>query len=195
MTAHQADDQLETLLLRINRGAGVGGLGSVRARRGTLLRPLLGERRAELRAWCVAREVPFIDDPSNDDLRFDRVRMRAGLAGRDLVDPAGLARSVAALADADAALRWMTDELANEALMLEDGKATLCRTDLPPEILRRMLERMIGHLNPGSDKPRGPSLDQAIVQLLDGRTVALADCVVTGGAEWTMRRAPPRNAR
>lgn len=194
MTAHQADDQVETVMLRLGRGAGVGGLASVRARRGAVLRPLLGERRAALRAFCMAHGIPFVDDPSNEDARFDRVRLRRALAGTDLIDPAGLARSVEALADADAALAWMTDALAADWLDLRAGEARLLRTDLPGEILRRLLARMIAHLNPGAEKPRGPSLDQALVQLFDGMTANLADCVVTGGRIWSARRAPPRKS-
>ncbi|BAK67030.1 tRNA(Ile)-lysidine synthase [Sphingobium sp. SYK-6] len=195
MTAHQADDQIETILLRLGRGAGVGGLASVRARRGTLLRPLLGTRRAALRDFCERAGIPFIDDPSNEDPRFDRVRMRTALEGSTLIDPGGLARSVDALAQADSALGWMTDTLAAESIAFEAGSATLRRTDLPPEILRRLLLRMIAHCHPKAEKPRGPSLDQALLQLLDGRTVALADCVVSGGAQWTVRRAAARNSR
>lgn len=67
MTGHQADDQIETMLLRLNRGSGVGGLAAVRARRGPLLRPLLGVRRAALRDYCLAHAIPFVDDPSNVD--------------------------------------------------------------------------------------------------------------------------------
>jgi tRNA(Ile)-lysidine synthase len=192
MTAHQADDQIETILLRLNRGSGVGGLASVRARRGTLLRPMLGERRAALRAYCVAHEVPFIDDPSNEDARFDRVRLRQALAGSDLIDPAGLARSVEALGQAEAALAWAADGIAAEFLDLGEQAVILRRTDFPPELLRRLLLRMIAHLNPEAEKPRGPSLDQAIVQLCDAKSVTLADCVVAGGASWTVRRAPAR---
>ena len=195
MTAHQADDQIETMLLRLSRGAGVGGLASVRARRGTLLRPLLGERRADLRNWCISHHVPFVDDPTNDDTRFDRVRMRQALAGNDLVNIAGLARSVEALTDADAALAWMTQEIAAQSLQLSPDAATLTRTDLPAEILRRLLLRMIDHVNPQADKPRGPSIDQALVQLLDAKMVALADCIVKGGDVWVMRRAPARKQR
>lgn len=195
MTAHQADDQIETILLRLNRGAGVGGLASVRARRGTLLRPLLGERRAALRTYCAANAVPFVDDPSNVDDRFDRARLRRALGDSDLLDPAGLARSVTALADADAALAWMTEQIAAESLMIEAGEARLERTDLPPEILRRLLQRMIAAIHPEAEKPRGPSFDQALVQLLAGKIVSLADCIVAGGSVWSVRRAPPRKFR
>jgi tRNA(Ile)-lysidine synthase len=194
-TAHQADDQIETIILRLNRGAGVGGLASVRARRGHLLRPLLGEHRATLRAFCVVHDVPFVDDPSNVDERFDRARLRQALAGNQLIDPIGLARSVEALAQADAALSWMTDRIAAESLTLLDGVATLQEGDFPPEILRRLLLRMIAHINPEAEKPRGPSLDQALVQLFDGKVVTLADCILTGGESWTVRRAPPRKSR
>lgn len=195
MTAHQADDQIETILLRLSRGSGVGGLASVRARRGTLLRPLLGERRADLRAWCIARHVPFVDDPTNEDPRFDRVRVRQGLEGSDLINVAGLTRSVEALADADAALSWMTAEIAAQSLTLDPDSATLNRTSLPSEILRRLLLAMIDHVNPQADNPRGPSIDQALVQLLDAKVIALADCIVIGGPVWVMRRAPPRKRR
>lgn len=195
MTAHQADDQIETILLRLNRGAGVAGLASVRGRRGTILRPLLGERRAHLRDWCVTQAVPFVDDPSNEDARFDRVRMRQALAQSDLIDVTGLARSVEALADADAALAWMTQHIAAQSLVLDAGGAVLNRTDIPTEILRRLLLVMIDHVNPQADKPRGPSIDQALVQLLDAKTVTLADCIVKGGDVWVMRRAPARKQR
>jgi tRNA(Ile)-lysidine synthase len=195
MTAHQADDQLETLLLRVNRGSGVAGLASIRSRRGLLLRPLLEVRRADLRQWCESNAVPFVDDPSNEDRRFDRVRMRHALASADLVDGAGLARSMEAIAEADAAIAWFVDRVEKEAVHYEGGEAILSSTEFPAEILRRLLVRMIDYVNPGSEKPRGPSIDQALVQLFAGKAVALADCVVAGGASWKVRRAPPRKSR
>ena len=192
LTAHQADDQVETLIMRLNRGSGVAGLASVRARRENVLRPLLGFRRAELRAFCEARHVPFADDPSNDDSRFDRVKLRKTLSGDALFDPAGLARSIEALADAAAALDWMTERLEAEMVAQDGDGIVLADTGLPAELRRRLLLRMIARINPQADPPRGPSLDQAIVQLLRGKAVALADCIVKGGEQWVVRRAPAR---
>lgn len=192
LTAHQSDDQLETVLLRLGRGSGVGGLAAVRGRRGNILRPMLGMRRAELRGYCDAEEVPFIDDPSNLDERFDRVRMRRRLAGLDLIDPARLNRSVEALAEADAALDWMANEMAASHFHRQGETLILNRTDFPPAILRRLLQRMISSINQSAEIPRGPSIDQALVQLFDGRSISLGDCVVTGGIHWTIRRAPAR---
>src|SRR5688500_3817003 len=83
-TAHHLDDQAETLLMRLARGAGVGGLGATRARRPLaegvkLVRPLLGGRKAELADLVAEAGVKPVDDPSNRGPRFDRVRMREWL--------------------------------------------------------------------------------------------------------------------
>lgn len=192
LTAHHADDQIETMLLRLNRGAGVGGLASIRPRRGALLRPLLGECRESLRAWCREQSIPFVDDPSNCDVRFDRARLRAKLTGLDLIDPTGLARSTEALSEAQTALDWMTDHLEASHVQADGDVLTLRSTEFPRDLLRRLLLRMIARINPQAEPPRGPSVDQAIIQLLDGKKVTLTDCVVVGGSTWAVRRAPPR---
>lgn len=106
-TAHQLDDQAETLLMRLNRGSGLAGLAGVRAR-GTvpgttipLLRPLLGWRRAELATLVAGAGLEPARDPSNADPRYDRVRVRRALEQADWLDPKGLARSAALLAEAE----------------------------------------------------------------------------------------------
>ena len=77
-TGHTLDDQAETVLLQLLRGAGPDGLAGVAVRAGHLLRPLLGVRRAETRACCVALGLDWREDPTNADdgpLR-NRVRQR-----------------------------------------------------------------------------------------------------------------------
>ncbi|WP_443971035.1 tRNA lysidine(34) synthetase TilS [Sphingobium sp. CR28] len=194
MTAHHGDDQIETVLMRLSRGAGVSGLAGIRAKRGTILRPLLGERRATLRAWCVARGVPFVDDPSNSDPRFDRARLRKLISDREIIDPTGVMRATGALAEANDALGWMEEHLFAAHVQEIGGVWTLERTDLPREMMRRLLLRMLMSTNGAAENPRGPSIDQAVVQLFQGKRVALADCIVTGGSTWTVRRAPPRRS-
>jgi tRNA(Ile)-lysidine synthase len=81
LTAHHRDDQAETVLLKLLRGAGPEGLGGMRERRplgaGTLWRPLLhGATRGQLRAYVAAHALPCIDDPSNADTRLARNRLR-----------------------------------------------------------------------------------------------------------------------
>ena len=75
-TGHQADDQAETVLFRILRGTGLRGLAGIPPRRGPIVRPLLPFRRAEILAWLEAREIAWIDDPSNRDPRWERARIR-----------------------------------------------------------------------------------------------------------------------
>jgi tRNA(Ile)-lysidine synthase len=80
---HHADDQVETLLLALSRGAGLPGLSAMPARAGrnglSLYRPLLAVPAADIRAWLTARDLPWIEDPSNGDARYTRNRIRAVL--------------------------------------------------------------------------------------------------------------------
>jgi tRNA(Ile)-lysidine synthase len=196
MTAHHADDQLETLLMRLNRGSGVAGLAGVRARAGHVLRPLLGWRRAELRALAEAAGLPFVLDPSNVDPRFDRAALRARLAGADWIDPRAAARSAAALAEADAALAWATDDLfARHAAADGEGGWTLdgaAMAALPRELRRRLVLRLLVLADPAAAAPRGDALDHAIAQADSGRQASLGDWLLGGGGVWRVRPAPPR---
>lgn len=193
LTAHHADDQLETLLMRLNRASGLGGMAGVRSRRGRVLRPLLGVRKRELVAYAGARGLPFVTDPSNADDRFDRARLRTHLAEADWIDAVSAARTAAALGDAEEALTWMVERLASELVVAdEDGTRQLTQTDLPREILRRLLLRMIADAVSGGPVPRGEQIDEALVQLSNGSKLSLGACIVTGGARWTVVGAPPR---
>ncbi len=80
LLGHTADDQAETFLMRLARGSGVDGLSGMAVCDGLFLRPLLGVGRGALRDWLTERRIVWIDDPSNDDLRFDRVKARQALA-------------------------------------------------------------------------------------------------------------------
>ena len=75
-TGHTLDDQAETFLLQLIRGAGPRGLSSISPRNGLVCRPLLDVRRAEVRQWLEARSLPFREDESNDDPAFTRNRVR-----------------------------------------------------------------------------------------------------------------------
>ena len=80
LVAHTLDDQAETVLMRMARGTGIAGLGGMRAeveRNGVVLaRPFLGLRKERLLATCQTESWPYFDDPSNEDPRFARARMR-----------------------------------------------------------------------------------------------------------------------
>lgn len=83
LLGQHADDQVETMLLALSRGAGLPGLSAMSAsfNRGGVdfFRPLLKTRSAQLRGWLLQRQIRFVDDPSNTDERFTRNRIRAQL--------------------------------------------------------------------------------------------------------------------
>jgi tRNA(Ile)-lysidine synthase len=75
-TAHVREDQVETILFRLLRGAGRLGLSGIPQRRGRIIRPLLGIRRARLKCLLADRDVDWAEDPSNADHRYARNRLR-----------------------------------------------------------------------------------------------------------------------
>ncbi|RYY47673.1 MAG: tRNA lysidine(34) synthetase TilS [Sphingomonadales bacterium] len=112
-TAHHADDQAETFLMRAARGSGVGGLAGIRVRQEMrfsmddgipLIRPLLGWRRVDLRGIAQAAGVPFADDPSNLDPVYDRTRFRQLIEHNAELDVLGIAASAAYAAEAEETL-------------------------------------------------------------------------------------------
>src|SRR3546814_19873532 len=63
-----------TIVMRLNRSSGVGGLAAIRAKNGRILRPLLNWRRGELVEVALENDLPFVDDPSNSDDRRSEER-------------------------------------------------------------------------------------------------------------------------
>jgi tRNA(Ile)-lysidine synthase len=199
-TGHHADDQAETLLMRLVRGAGVRGLAAMRVAarlpgsdKVTLLRPLLGWRRAELNALVAAAGVEAADDPSNHDEQHERVRMRRLLAATPWLEPAQLAHSSAHLAAADQAIEWAVDREA-AAVRTSVGALCYCPGDAPPEIRRRVAARLIAALASEGDGDvlRGRELDRLVGELEAGGSATLRGVHASGGPEWRFRRAPAR---
>jgi tRNA(Ile)-lysidine synthase len=94
--AHTVDDQAETVLLQAMRGAAY--LHGMPARRGRIVRPLLGVSRGELRAWLDRRRQPWREDPSNDDLNRARAWVRHALLPRMETHAPGATHRLARLA-------------------------------------------------------------------------------------------------
>jgi len=123
LVGHSRDDQAETVLLNVLRGAAVSGLAGMPARRGTIVRPLLEVPRADLAAVCAQRSLAPIEDPMNADPAHRRVWLRREVipaletgSGRDLREV--LARQAAvARADSD-----LLDSLAGDLLSRATGE-------------------------------------------------------------------------
>ncbi len=86
VSAHHQDDQAETVLLRLLRGSGVGGLAAMRATSefppGILWRPLLRHSRADLRRYAETHKLPWVEDPHNLDPRYSRSYLRSDVFPR-----------------------------------------------------------------------------------------------------------------
>jgi tRNA(Ile)-lysidine synthase len=119
LTAHTLDDQAETLLQRILRGSGPAGLAGIRERSGIFARPWLAVRRGALRDYLARHEIDWLEDPSNQNRRFLRARIRGELL--PLLESVGGAKAPAALGrlaelaalEREALDEWTAVDLAN----------------------------------------------------------------------------------
>lgn len=195
-TGHHADDQAETLLMRLARGSGLGGLSGIREVTDIagcrLIRPLLQMRKAALvEIVAAAGWVPVLD-PANNDPRHERTRVRQLLASTDWLDPERLARSAAALAEANEAIEAAMGLTRDRHLVIAADVASLYDMHLlPREITRRLL---LSALAVFKTHPSGPELDRLIASLEAGRAGTLGHVKVTpvAGGVWRMELAPQR---
>lgn len=201
VTAHHLNDQAETLLMRLNRGSGVRGLAGMRAAAVLpaascdlpLLRPLLGWRRCELQSICNAAGVDAIEDPSNADERFERVRIRRAIAAAEWLDAQAISRSAAHLTEADAALEWAVEREWESQVSGAQGEIVY-RPAAPQELSRRIVGRIIGELaSEGESNPlRAAELDRLIETLASGGQATLRGVLCAGGQDWRFATAPRR---
>ncbi len=194
-TAHHRDDQAETVLMRLARGSGVGGLAGIERSRPIgppvqLIRPLLGWSRAELAAIVAGAGIAAIDDPSNRDERFDRTRARALLGATEWLDPARLAAAADHCRDAEAALAWASAQELGRRHSRDGDTLILDPHGLPRELRRRLL--LAGLETFGCAAPPGPKLNAALAALEEGGVTTLAGLKLEGGASWRLSAAPAR---
>ena len=144
VVAHNRDDQAETLLMRLLRGAGATGLGGMRPRVGRVLRPLLEVSREEVLAHLRHRGLGWREDPTNADLRYLRNRVRHELLPylEARFNPAlreGLARTAGLLAEEAAHLGGEADALLDTIARAEGASIVLDPSGLasaPPAVAR-----------------------------------------------------------
>jgi tRNA(Ile)-lysidine synthase len=168
--AHHREDQAETLLLRLARGSGVDGLAAMaplsELPEVRLLRPLLGVSRSRLAATLAAAGQDHVDDPSNENVAFGRVRLRraAAVLDREGLSAERLAATVARLGRARTALEDATARLlACAAAIHDEGYATLEASELaaaPDEIALRALARIVATVSGNSYPPRHERLER-----------------------------------
>lgn len=195
-TAHHADDQAETLLMRLNRASGVAGLAGVRERgqvpgtKAPLLRPVLGWRRVELARVVADAGLIAADDPSNRNAAFDRVRLRQALAGAEWLDVAAVAQSAAHIAEADVALDWAAAREWAEAVSAE-GLGVTYRPRGPRAIALRVLARIVTEMD--GAPPRGAAVARLFDTLIARQPASIGHIVARPmPAGWSFTKAPQR---
>ncbi len=182
LVGHTADDLAESFLIGLARAAGIDGLTSMRPRWQAAglhwARPLLGQGRVRLRAYLTRRGIPWVDDPSNEDDRFTRIRARRGLAA---LAPLGistdrLADVVAHLSAARAALEAQVRGAAADLVRERAGELTLDRARLlalPDEVQRRLLSAALRWMAGAVYPPRAADLARVIAAIHAGRHATL----------------------
>jgi len=190
-TAHHADDQLETMIMRILRGSGIDGMSGIREKRGNIIRPLLHFEKSELISYVASHDIDAVDDPSNRDQGYDRVRVRNALEDLEGFDTRLASQSASALGAAREAIEWIVERLADEHIATTDGGCTLSQNAFPHELQRRLLLRCL-HICDPALSPRGSQIDQTILALKKGETVTLGDILCRGGEIWQFEPAPKR---
>jgi len=187
LMAHTQNDQAETVLMRLARGSGVDGLAGMSddATAGgmRILRPLLTETRAALRHYVTTLKIPFVDDPSNDDIEYARVRMRA-LIGTEGLDTATLAATATHMARARDALQALArnaardlsrpDATAPGAVVWDrDGFAAL-----GAETQLRLAAAAVMAVTAATYRPRLEPLLEAVNRAMSGGAAVLAGAII-----------------
>lgn len=165
---HHADDQAETVLFRLLRGAGVHGAAAMRAADGRRLRPLLGMRRREILAHARAHGLRWVDDDSNADWRFARNRLRGEVL--PLIESAfpGAVAALSRAAENFGEAAALLDELAasDQAACGGEVLAASALQALSESRLRNLLRWRIRAI--GCEAPARARLVEAMRQLRDG---------------------------
>jgi tRNA(Ile)-lysidine synthase len=195
LLGHTMDDQAETVLMRLARGSGVEGLSAMAPRRDwagvAWIRPLLGARRARLRDWLRARGIAWIDDPTNEDPAYDRVKARRALA---VLEPLGI--TVEGLAETAARLhrqrrvllRAATDTAAAALRWGAFGEARLALAPLRAserDTGLRVFSETLVRVGGRSYRPRFRAVEPALARLLagDGAGLTLGGCLAVPDLE------------
>lgn len=183
---HHLDDQAETVLFRLLRGSGIDGLAAMDmlSPRGrvTLFRPLLGLPKAALAAVCAAQGQPFLSDPSNQDPRFARTRLRqiAGILEEAGLDAGTLARLAMRAGRARGAIDAAARDMMTQINAVPDGQSISAAiaplAHAPQEIALRVIGALVEQVRRPGKPVRLDALERLCARLLPalGQSCAVA---------------------
>ncbi|TKD21839.1 tRNA lysidine(34) synthetase TilS [Rhodobacter capsulatus] len=183
---HTGDDQAETFLMRLAREAGLEGLSGMRESfesEGVLwFRPFLSQTRAELRLYLQRQRIGWIEDPSNANERFDRVKARKALA---VLAPLGitagtLSTVVGHLAMAEQSVLWSLEQLVRAHVRFDAGDVVIdahgFRDAFDPETGRRLLNAALVWVSGAYYPPRAAQVIDVLTTWRTRRDRTLHGC-------------------
>ncbi|MEO0771732.1 MAG: tRNA lysidine(34) synthetase TilS [Pseudomonadota bacterium] len=182
---HTQDDQAETFLMRLGRGAGLDGLSAMRDAWDqdgvTYTRPLLPCAREALQEYLRARDLSWFDDPANSDPAYTRSRIRAALPELG-ISTHTLAEVAGHLAQARDALCAVTREAARKIARAEMGDIVIDHAgfaELPPDLARRLLLSAMHWITGAAYPPRGAALSALYDDVLAKTNATLQGCDIS----------------
>ncbi len=195
---HTSDDQAETFLMRLARQAGVNGLAGMSTRKVregiTWVRPLLGAGRDELRSYLRSRDIGWVEDPSNEDTAFERIKARRVLEALAPlgIDAPGISAIAAQMAQARTALDWQTFLAARDICCVDAGAVVISERRmriLPDEIQRRLLVHAVNWISGAAYPPRRAAIASAMLALRKGQAATVDGChaLRIAGRIWVFR--------
>ncbi|MEP4198758.1 MAG: tRNA lysidine(34) synthetase TilS [Aliishimia sp.] len=194
LLGHTEDDIAETFLMRLARKSGVGGLSAMSAefsRDGMrFLRPLLTFSRTNLREYLEGIDIDWIDDPSNDNPMFDRVKTRQTLQALTHMGLGSetIARSARALSDVKQAVVYYMRQEAHRRVEQNSGDLILDLSgDLPREIRRRLVSAGLHWFEQQEYPPRGAAMANLENALTTARQHTVAGVLVQNLADGRLR--------
>lgn len=185
---HTMDDQAETFLMRLGREAGVDGLAAMapRWRQGEVefCRPVLRVSRGELRSVLRARGIAWIDDPTNEDMAYDRTRARRALEALSGlgITPRVLSNVSQHMADVRETLYWYVFLAARDLVRFQSGDIVIERKGfrtLQREIARRLVQEALKWVGGAEYPPRGRALELLMESIRGGTGMTLHGCLIT----------------
>ena len=191
LTGHTLDDQGETFLLRLKRGSGLDGLSSIPVKRYVhfgecgywLLRPLLQFKRELLQAFLRQHAVAWVSDASNEDMRFDRIKVRSALSQlKELgIGVENIADTVSHLQRARDALDQQTRHFANKFCLTEYGDLLINWVELEKlhsEVQYRLFAQALQWVSSNTYRPRFDALKRVLKDSLRGKTQTIHGCLI-----------------
>jgi tRNA(Ile)-lysidine synthase len=190
LLGHTAEDQAETVLLRLARGTGVPGLGGMAVNRGGLLRPLLRLRRSDVRRFVVHEGLAAVEDPMNRDPSLTRTVARhevLPVLARLGPDPVAALARLADVARDDADKLDLDARAVSATIVRRYGPVRLVRREdldeLHPAIANRVVRDVVSDAR-GTDDPPSAAQVARVLSLPTGAAADLPGVSVTAGGGW-----------